>query len=192
MKVYREIVLSPQPEISLNYIWEKVFQQIHLGFVEMKDSNNKVPIGIGFPEYFSEYGPLGRRLRLFAISRDILSAFNADYWLERLSDYIHLSEIRNVPANIRTFSRFKRQQPKTNVNRLARRKAKRHNISFEQAIMKLRGFKDEQVKTPFINMKSLSTDKKFRLFILKEVCDTPAYEGFSIYGLSPVSTIPEF
>lgn len=192
MKVYREIILKPQPEIALNFLWEKVFQQIHLGFVEMQDSNGNVPIGIGLPEYLSEHDPLGRKLRLFAVSKEVFTPFDADTRLKRLADYVHLTGVRDVPENIRTFSRFKRQQPKTNVERLARRKAKRHNISVEQAIMELDGFEDKQVKTPFINMQSLSTEKRFRLFILKEVCDTPAYEGFSTYGLSPVSTVPEF
>lgn len=192
MNMYREITLMPQPDIALNFLWEKVFQQIHLGLVEMQDSNGNVPIGIGLPEYLTEHGPLGRKLRLFAVSKELFTAFDADAWLNRLSDYIHLTEIRDVPENIRTYSRFIRQQPKTNIERIARRKAKRHNISVEQAIMELGGFEDKQVKTPFINMQSLSTGKRFRLFILKEVCGTPVYEGFSTYGLSPVSTVPEF
>lgn len=192
MKLYREIILKPQPEISLGFLWGKVFQQIHIGLVEMKDSNGNVPLGIGLPEYFSEYGPLGRKLRIFTLSKEIFTEFDADTRLKRLADYVHLTEIRDVPENISSFSRFKRQQPKTNVERLARRKAKRKGISIEQAISELKDFEDKQVDTPFINMQSLSSNKRFRLFILKEVCNTPTYEGFSTYGLSTVSTVPEF
>ena len=192
MKLYREIILKPQPEISLGFLWGKVFQQIHIGLVEMKDSNGNVPLGIGLPEYFSEYGPLGRKLRIFTLSKEIFTEFDADTRLKRLADYVHLTEIRDVPENISSFSRFKRQQPKTNIERLARRRAKRKGISIEQAMSELKDFEDKQVNTPFINTQSLSKKKRFRLFILKEVCDTPVYEGFSTYGLSPVSTVPEF
>lgn len=192
MNVYREITLMPQPDIALNFLWEKVFQQIHLGLVEMQDKNGTVPIGISLPEYMTEGSPLGSKLRLFALSKDTFEKLNVNERMSRLADYVHLTGIRDVPGNIKTFSCFKRQQLKTNIERLARRKAKRHNISIEQAIEELDGFKDELVKTPFINMQSLSTGKRFRLFIQKEVSDVSKNEGFSTYGLSHVSTVPEF
>jgi len=192
MKYYREITILPTVDISLHFLWEKIFQQIHLGFVEMQDSNGKVPLGIGLPEYFSEYGPLGRKLRIFSLSKEIILEYDADTLLKRLSDYVHLTGIRETPEKTRSFCRFKRQHTKTNVERLARRKAKRHGIGYEQALLELDGFKDKKVETPYINMQSLSTNKKFRLFILKEICDTPVYEGFSTYGLSSVSTVPDF
>lgn len=192
MKVYREIILRPQPDIALNFLWEKVFQQIHIGLVEMKDKDDKVPIGISLPEYMAEGSPLGSKLRLFALSIETLEKLNVNARLSRLTDYVHLTGIRDVPGNIKTFSCFKRQQLKTNIERLARRKAKRQNINIEQAIEELDGFKDELVKTPFINMQSLSSSKRFRLFIQKKVSGVSKNEGFSTYGLSHVSTVPEF
>jgi CRISPR-associated endonuclease Csy4 len=192
MKYYRDITLLPSADIALNFLWEKVYQQIHLGLVEIKDSNGNVPIGISIPEYFSEHGPLGRKLRLFAISKEVFAAFDADTRLKRLADYVHLTGVRDVPANIRSFSRFRRQQTKTNVERLARRKAKRHNISIEQALLELDSFEDRLVKSPFVNIQSQSTGQRFRLFIEKELCDTQVSEGYNVYGLSRVSTVPEF
>ncbi|HZH73753.1 MAG TPA: type I-F CRISPR-associated endoribonuclease Cas6/Csy4, partial [Mariniphaga sp.] len=132
MKYYREITMLPSADIELNFLWAKVFQQIHLGFVEMKDSNGIVPLGISLPEYRSEYGPLGRKLRIFSISKENIEEFDADTRLKRLSDYVHLTGVRDVPGRIKSFCRFKRQQPKTNIERLARRRAKRKGISIEQ------------------------------------------------------------
>lgn len=192
MNHYSEITLLPSADIALNFLWEKVFQQIHLGLVEMQDANRMVPIGISLPEYMANVSPLGSKLRLFAVSKDTLQSFNVGAWLSRLTDYVHLTGIRDVPGNIKTFNCFKRQQLKTNVDRLARRKAKRQNISIEQAIKELGGFEDELVKTPFISMQSLSTGKRFRLFIQKEVAEVTKNEGFSTYGLSSVSTVPDF
>jgi len=194
LKAYREIILRPQPEISLGFLWAKVYQQIHIGLVEMQDSNGIVPLGIGFPEYFSEYGPLGRKLRLFSLSKEIIEEFDADTRLKRLSDYVHLTGIRDIPEKNKFFCRFKRQQPKTNIERFARRRAKKKGINIEDALLELKqkDFKDNIVETPYINMQSLSSNKRFRLFILKEICDSPAYDGFSTYGLSHISTVPDF
>ena len=192
MKVYREIVIRPQPEISLYFLWEKVYQQIHLGLVEMKDSNGIVPIGIGFPEYDINAGKLGTKLRLFAQNEESLFKFNAEEWLKRLSDYVHLTQIREVPDTVIKYNRFTRQQPKTNKERLARRKSKRNNISFRQAMKELKGFEDKLVTTPFINMRSQSTGKRFRLFIQKQECATAEYQGFNTYGMSTISSVPVF
>jgi len=160
----------------------------------MQDSTGKVPLGIGLPEYFSEYGPLGRKLRLFSLSKEIIEEFDADTRLKRLSDYVHLTGIRDIPEKNKFFCRFKRQQPKTNIERFARRRAKKKGINIEDALLELKqkDFKDNIVETPYINMQSLSSDKRFRLFILKEICDSPAYDGFSTYGLSHISTVPDF
>jgi len=194
MKYYREITILPTADITLHFLWGKVFQQIHLGFAEMQDSTGKVPLGIGLPEYFSEYGPLGRKLRIFSLSKEIIKEFDADTRLKRLSDYVHLTEIRDVPEKNKLFCCFKRQQPKTNIERFARRRAKKKGINIEDALLELKqkDFKDNIVETPYINMQSLSSNKRFRLFILKEICDSPAYDGFSTYGLSHISTVPDF
>ena len=68
MRFYCEITLLPNPEVNLNFLWSKVFQQIHLGLVEMQDEQRRVPIGISFPEYVigEKYSVLGDKLRLFA------------------------------------------------------------------------------------------------------------------------------
>ena len=194
IKVYREIILRPQPEISLGFLWAKLYQQIHIGLVEMQDSNGIVPLGIGLPEYLSEYGPLGRKLRIFSLSKETISELDLEARLRRLADYVHLTDICDVPEKPKSFCRYKRQQPKTNIDRFARRRAKKRGISIEEALSELeqKGFKDKLVETPYINMQSISSDKRFRLFILKEICNTPAYEGFSTYGLSSISTVPEF
>ena len=46
MNYYQELSLLPQEEIPINFLWSKVFQQIHLGLVEMQDDQLRVPIGV--------------------------------------------------------------------------------------------------------------------------------------------------
>ena len=138
MKYYQDVTLIPGPEIPLYFIWEKLYQQLHLALVEIQDENGKVPVGAGFPGYEQEPPTLGNKLRLFAPSRSDLEALNAEKWLSRLADYVHLTGIRPVPENISRIASFKRVQPKSNNARLARRKAKREGISMDEALATLK------------------------------------------------------
>lgn len=192
MNVYIEITLLPSADIGLYFLWEKVFQQIHLGLVEMQTSNGKVPIGISFPEYSTEKNQLGSKLRLFAEDETVLEALNAPKCLKRFTDYVHLPRIRQVPDKISTYGYYKRLQPKSSKERLARRKAKREGIEVTQALKILEGYNEQHVKNPFINMNSQSSEQRFKLFILKQEATDFINEGFSTYGLSQSSTVPEF
>ena len=144
MKHYLEITLLPNHELSLLNLWSSVFQQIHLGLVEMQDGENSVPIGLSLPEYKmgERFGILGGKLRLFAPDESALAQFDAVKWLSRLSDYVHCTGIRAVPEKLAGYAIYKRVQPKTNPQRLARRYAKRHNLDLASALngtVKLRG-----------------------------------------------------
>lgn len=193
MKSYIDITLLSNADIGLYFLWEKVFQQIHIGLVEMKDIKGVVPVGIALPEYDAEKLCLGNKLRLLAETENILQKFNIDKWLKRFSDYIRLTQIRTVPDNIKSYAIYRRQQTKNNKERLARRRSKRHNVSLEQAMSDLESFEDKLIKTPFIYVESQSSEKKrFRLFIEKKIIHSSVNKGFSSYGLSAESTVPEF
>jgi CRISPR-associated endonuclease Csy4 len=212
MRCYLEITLLPNPEINLNFLWAKVFPQIHLGLVEMQDDNKSVPIGLSFPEYAlgQKFGALGGKCRLFAGNDVMLERFDVRKRLARLSDYVHCTGIRPVPAKLAGYAVYRRRQPKTNPDRLARRYAKRHDLDFETALnttVRVRpegkdaGYQTafrycemprQSVALPFIRLKSLSTEQPFCLWIEKSAVAEPVAGGFSCYGLSVRSTVPEF
>jgi len=192
MKYYIEISLLPSADIGRNFLWEKVFQQVHLRLVEMKTSNGTVPIGISLPEYNTERHELGSKLRLFAADKLLLKTLNAPKCLRRFNDYVHLTRIRPVPDHISSYACYSRQQPKSSKQRLARRKAKRERIELEQALKLLEDYQEQQLKNPFITMTSQSSGRPFYLFILKQEAGQPIDQGFSSYGLSRISTVPEF
>ena len=192
MNVYVEITLLPGADIGHHFLWEKVYQQIHLGLADTQMSNGLSAIGIAFPEYNAEQYQLGTKLRLFAQDQKMLENFNAKKWLNRLTDYVHITSIRNVPSNVTSYVRYKRQQSKSNIERLARRKAKRERIEFEQALQLLKGRKEILIKAPFIKISSSSSGQNFQIFIMKEHASERINNGFSCYGLSTTSTIPNF
>jgi CRISPR-associated endonuclease Csy4 len=136
MHYYQEMTLLPNPEVNIHFLWSKVFQQIHLGLVEMQNVDRHIPIGLSFPRYvLSERGGyMGNRFRLFAPDESALAQFDAVKWLTRLSDYVHCTGIRTVPEKLAGYATYKRVQPKTNPERLARRFAKRHGIGLNSAL----------------------------------------------------------
>ena len=215
MKFYLEITLLPNPEVGVNFLWSKVFQQIHLGLVEIQDDQGQVLIGLSFPEYVigDKYSLLGSKLRLFANDEAMLNQFDAVKWLARLSDYVHCTSIRPVPEKIVGYAIYQREQPKTNPERLARRYAKRHGVDFDTALNGLVDLKSTEkplnadfkiqfrycemtkknISSPFIRLKSMSSEQVFCLWIKKILVDTQSSATyFSSYGLSSISTVPDF
>lgn len=194
MRFYCEITLLPNPEVNLNFLWSKVFQQIHLGLVEMQDNQKRVPIGVSFPEYVigEKYSVFGGKLRLFAQDESTLRRFDSAKWLARLSDYVHCTSIRSVPEKLKGYAIFQREQPKTSKERLARRYASRHNVDYDTALLCYREMAHKHIATPFIRLRSLSSDKTFCLWIKKTMISEPSGSTFSSYGLSVSATVPDF
>lgn len=207
MKNYIEINLLDEAKINGFDLWSHLLTQIHLALASIKEIENgkeKSPIGISFPEYQmgKKFGILGSKLRLFALDEITLQKLDAQKWLSRLSDYIHISNIREVPQKVNSHAIFSRHQPKVNKERLVRRYSKRHNVSYEEALKHYESMKEKQIGLPFIRLKSLSGGENFCLWIKKTAIDQPNYQKFTTYGLSnydkkkedekKYSTVPEF
>ncbi|USQ12976.1 type I-F CRISPR-associated endoribonuclease Cas6/Csy4 [Legionella lytica] len=192
MNVYQDITLLPMADIDIDFLWGKVYQKIHLGLVETKMPNGLSSIGLAFPEYDIENCQLGSKLRVFAMEKRILEKFHAEKWLNNLSDYTHITGIREVPRNITNYVRFKRKQSKSNTERLARRKAKREAIDFEDAMQVLKNHKEKMINAPYVKISSLSSGNEYKLFICKEPSEELLSKSFSCYGLSAESSLPDF
>ena len=200
MKFFQEITLLPGLEVGVYFLWKKLFQQIHLALVEIKNEEDLVPVGLSFPDYDEAAGKLGAKLRLFADSEDLLNRLNIAVWVQKLSDYTHVSGVRAVPvARVKEYASFTRWRGDMNLERLARRRAKRHNETFEQAMEYF--MNEAEAKTapppPFIQMKSLSGCRDFRLFISLKKVEVPVAGLFTCYGLSTsertvAATVPLF
>ncbi|MCG2572870.1 type I-F CRISPR-associated endoribonuclease Cas6/Csy4 [Acinetobacter sp. ME22] len=201
MKYYIELTLIKTDDFSPYELWSRIYTQLHIALAEIKDTNNKVNIGVSFPQYRFHaekgIGFLGEKLRLFALSENSLEQLNIRKWLERLVDYVHVSSIREVPeSKVTGYAIYRRKQFKTNAERLARHRVKRGDIGFDEALARY----SHVVKTtnlPYIEMLSLSTSdeqdkKRFKLFIEKQPAEKSETQVFSTYGLSSEASVPEF
>lgn len=199
MKKYIEITLLPDVDIPLYFLWGKLYTQLHLAFVENKNENNKVTTGVSFPQYDQSKRQIGNKLRVFAQSPKELETLNLSKWFNRLSDYVHITKVRDVPESVKTYAYFRRLTDKKNIEKLARRRANNINVSYEEA---LHFFQDKDnrklpkrdlTKYPFISIKSLGSEHKFPLTIaLKETDLLDTSNDFSTYGLSSKSSVPLF
>lgn len=196
MKYYQELTIIPSFEIPLHFIWSKVYQQMHLAFVEMQDQNGVVPFGASFPQYQYENkkGIIGEKIRVFANSEKELNELGIKKWLQRLNDYVHITGIREVPEKKAGYAVYRRVHQDNSAEHKAARFLKRHKeelIEYEQAV-KMFSLKKSVCYLPYIKQKSLTNSNTFRLYIAKSYCEEDVYDGFGTYGLSNTSTVPEF
>ncbi|MBL4575077.1 MAG: type I-F CRISPR-associated endoribonuclease Cas6/Csy4 [Opitutaceae bacterium] len=195
MKYYLDITLLPDAEANLGFLWQKVYQQVHLALVENRIAENRSEIAVSFPKYGDKTFPLGDKLRLLAEEKNQLEQLKVGEWLNRLTDYAHITSIKTVPSEVSEYAYFKRKQFDTNIERLARRRVKRKGETFEQAMKHLKGFKGKESGLPFINIKSLSGSHSFRLFFEQKIVDISEAGDFNCYGLShekKQATVPWF
>ncbi|KZX37803.1 type I-F CRISPR-associated endoribonuclease Cas6/Csy4 [Wohlfahrtiimonas chitiniclastica] len=220
MQFYQEITFIVQEDISLNFIRNQAFKQLHVALVDMHNRQQHKGIGFSFPGYVFEpdqgkiglgktmriFAPgtpkrlrsacLGKTMRIFAQTEAELMALNAGLWLSRLTDYVHISSIKPVPNRVTHYAIYQRKQVKSSVERLARRYAKRKHVTFEDAMAHLNGKTPEYCDLPYVQMKSESTDQRFHLLIHKVKVTAPTEAAnFTTYGLShheQLSAVPEF
>ena len=176
MKYYQEVTLLPGFEIPLYFIWSNVYRQLHLAFVDCKDENGSVPL----LEFFD----------------DCNSQLDIKKWLQRLSDYVHVTGIREVPDKIIGYSVYRRVHQNNSSEQKARRFLKRHateTASYEEIVSKFIRSPAKWIQNiPYIKQKSLTNSSSFRLYVEKKECAREALGNFGTYGLSETTTVPEF
>ena len=187
MKYYIDIKLLSDSEIGLGFLWKKVYTQVHLALVEAKNES----IALSFPKYGSKAFPMGDYLRIFAQTSVDLDSLKLSNWLQRLSDYIEVSETLETPT-VHKFVHFKRRQFKANLLKRAEKQALRRGISIEEALKHYEGMEDKNSKLPFIMIKSLSSNQELKLFIEKRSSNSEVKGVFNTFGLSKTATVPWF
>ncbi|GFD79522.1 hypothetical protein KUL118_23840 [Tenacibaculum sp. KUL118] len=202
MKHYIDITLLPSDDIGIHFLWSRVMMQVHLALVEIQDDTKQVPVATSFPEY-REYinnkpGFLGQKLRLMALDRADLVRLDINKWLSRLSDYVHVKEIALVPE-ADSYESFSRENTKGSLEKYIRRRMKRHDETYEQALSNYDGYEQNDVKSrvPFIKLKSLTSGNVFclnidRKCVADKTDELPTHQLFNTYGLNRTAILPKF
>ncbi|KAB7691645.1 type I-F CRISPR-associated endoribonuclease Cas6/Csy4 [Plesiomonas shigelloides] len=212
MNYYQEITLLPDADIALGFLWQNVFQQVHIALVEHKVGSNQSLVAVGFPDYRQARFPLGSKLRLFAKEQATLEKLDIHCWLTRLEDYVHIKGIKAVPNDV-TYVSFVRKQVKSpeRIERDMQQKATlwaaKSGKSLEDCLADLEQSKPTAFcSLPFIYLHSQQTKQrspekssKFPLFIQIQQQRAPQEGQFDCYGLSAkvnglpaLATVPHF
>lgn len=197
MTHYFEIKLLPDPEFSQTVLMNALYMKLHRILVQFKCND----IGISFPKYNAEKikkadgvdeqkTGLGDYIRFHSDRERLHVLLNSD-WLKGMCDHLKISQLYEVPFCDK-YVVFSRVQVKSNVERIRRRQMKRHNLSYEEACMKVSDSIVKKLSLPFVTVTSSSTGQKFRLFIKKEILELPVSGSFNCYGLSNGATVPIF
>ena len=195
---YQELTLIPTKEITSNHILSNVYRQIHLGLATQMGDNEKGNIGVSFPEYFNgRKTSLGNKIRLFAPTKEDLEALNINKWLRRLTDYVHIASIKEVPKDVDGYATYKRFHQAKNPVSKARLFVKKYegilpNLSYEKCVDEFSKFARERRSLPFIKLTSVSSRKEYCMNIVKEPKSGFEFYGYNSFGLDSKSSVPEF
>lgn len=187
MDYYVDIRILPDPDFETTVVMRALFARLHKALVTLGTD----AVGVSFPGFRTRPAAIGSEIRVHA-SRDTLDELFALAWLSGVRDHVVLDGPHAVPSNVKHRS-VRRVQPKGAAERLARRYAKRHGVSDEEALAIYRAASADTVRLPYIRMHSSSTGEGFSLFIEHgPIVDTPIAGTFSSYGLSDGATVPWF
>ncbi len=186
MDHYLEFRILPDTEFASTQLMSILFGKIHLALVDLGSGD----IGVSFPDGDNSR-TLGTRLRLHG-TVDALNRLTQIHWTTGMSDYVVQTPVMQIPVGVRYRSLY-RIQAKSNPERLRRRMMKRHGVDAETAANHIPDSAAETLKLPYVQIKSLSSGKHFRLFFQFGPVEQKARGGiFNTYGLSREATVPWF
>lgn len=199
LNYFQEITIIPDPDIAPYFIWGKLFTQLHIALAHVKNNHKIDAIGISFPDYHyddknEQSSKLGLKLRVFAPNQKDLETLNLDNWLSRLTDYVHVKGIKDVPrdkimgyVSVHRY-RFKPIEVQTQTL------ADKLKVSYEEAMAIVLKRKAE-LKLPFIRMFSESNKTHYPLQILQQPSEEDVTGGFNVYGMNGMRdnvTVPQW
>jgi len=183
MIFYIDIRLTPDDEIPVYFIRNKIYTKLHKALFTLKSTD----IGVSFPKCRLKLGDV---IRIHG-SRDKLMALQALNWLGGLIGYCEVSDITHVPEQVK-FRTVSRKQSNMTESK-SRRLLKRGTLSQEEVKRYKAKMFAQGLDNPYMEMESGSNGHKHRRYIqFGELLDTPVSGEFDQFGLSKQATVPWF
>lgn len=186
MSHYIEFRILPDPEFPSSIIMNLLYSKLHRALVQTGSTN----IGVSFPGFDNKKNRLGERLRLHGSETHIQNVMD-NLSLSALLDHLRVGEVQEVPQQV-NYVTVKRVQCKSSAERIRRRQIKRHQLSEQDALIRIPDTVQKQLTLPYVTLKSESTGQSFRLFINQERVENPETGAFNTYALSDRATVPMF
>lgn len=198
MWYYQEITLHPTADVPESFMMSNIYGKLHLALSGSRDTEGKIHCGVSFPEYSLNPKTLGKKIRVLSQNKDALKGLSLDSVFSLLIKrrYIHLTPIRAVPIQLVKHYAVYRRLGLANARCKARRFAKRHAVSVDEAESFFPREKNDEL--PYVWFNSHSTGQNFGLIIQKQLVEGKECHpedmslDFSSYGLSGHQFVPEF
>ena len=192
MDYYIDITILPDPDFTAPFLMSTLFNKLHRALVEL-DSNR---IGLSFPEIGKpvkkdeKKEPLGLIFRLHG-EQQYLQGLMETAWLKGMSDHIKKTAITKIPVPNKLIA-VRRVQCKSSANRMRRRWMKHTGKTLEQAIAQIPDSAAKKITNPYLEVKSNSTQQRFKLFIKQTKSDEAIATEFNTYGFAKNGALPSF
>lgn len=190
MDHYIDIRLRPDPEFPQAMLMRVLYNKLHRGLFDL----NADDIGVSFPGHKLgvQARTLGEHLRLHG-TRQRLEQLMGSEWLTGMRDHVALDDVQAAPEGARHIA-VKRRQFNTGSESRAKRYAKRHGVSMEEARQIYAVLASRRIDLPFAKIGSRSTQQHFCLFVDHGKPQQDSVQGtFNHYGLScRGATVPWF
>lgn len=189
MDHYIDIRLRPDPDFKPAMLMGALYNKLHRALFDLEAND----IGVSFPlrKHGVRARTLGEHLRLHSTQARLEQLMNTN-WLTGMRDHVSVSEVLAVPVGEKHIN-VARKQFNTGSPSRAKRYAKRHNITEEEARKIYAKVAERRIELPFVQINSRSTQQKFSLFIEHGKPQESLVEGaFNHYGLSSNATVPWF
>ncbi len=188
MDHYLDLRLLPDPEFPPHQLMDALFAKLHRGLSQLGSND----IGISFPGAGSQTKGLGDCLRLHGTDM-ALQNLMAQPWLKGMRDHVGGLEILPVPdtAGAQTVRRVQAKGA-SDLRRLRRRRMARTGCTEAEALQAIPDTAAEQLKLPFLTVRSSSSGQTFHIFVRQQTAAEPVDGGFNAYGFSQTATLPRF
>lgn len=181
---YVNIQINDSLDFNTQVILNTLYAKLHKELVSLKGN-----IGVSFPNFKKN---LGNTLRIHGNEKELLQLMEQK-WYGTLHSYIRVSKILKIPEIVK-YCVVSRVQSKTSIERLYRRSLRNGKKTLPEIEVLLdKSFNEKLLRQPYIEIKSSSTQQRFKLFIQHhEPKKEPSFGTFSCYGLSQTASIPWF
>jgi len=183
MKYYIDIKLSPDEEVPIYFIRNKIYTKLHKALFTLKSTE----IAVSFPRYKTKLGDV---IRLHGTEAKLTELQFTD-WLGGLKGYCSINAIQATPDDVsyRNISRIQSNMTESKLRRLI----KRGSISEDE----VKAYKAKMFQTgldnPFLELVSASNGQNHRRYLqFGEVLTNPVEGDFDYFGLSKTATVPWF
>lgn len=188
MDHYLDVRLLPDPEFPAHQLMDALFAKLHRCLSQLGSND----VGISFPEAGSKTKGLGGCMRLHGTEL-ALQHLMAQPWLKGLRDHVDQLHLRAVPPDAGA-QMVRRVQAKgaSDLRRLRRRRMDRTGCTEAEALQAIPDTAANQLKLPFLTVRSSSTGQTFHVFVRQQKVDETVSGAFNAYGFSQTATLPRF